>query len=404
MSSLGLIRWRALFFVAPLLLFSCFTAEDDTGDESDDGDVKGCRDDGECRLGRVCVDLTGDRDNFCETGEDCACAPPGTGGSGGSSSGGSSSGGASNGGNAGCTMDTQCSGTLVCVDSIRGDGDDFCEENEVCECRGAGTGGTSGTGNGGASSGGASSGGSATGGAATGGSSGGGSCGAYCARLLAAMCAATTEAACLGDCGELAAECPSETTALSACVANPANPVSCQAGQTVVDGCDSQIDDIGRCAACVPQATDTSCGTCSKTSCCDEFANYNLAPDVDAFYACASACTTTQCFDACVLASPVAGTAYSALAECQDDSCVEPCICGASTSDDACDTCYKSSCCTEYAAYVLSPNALEFENCALDCADDTCFEACVDQYPAAGASYLGWVACIDANCATDCAP
>ena len=402
------MRWRSLVLLVPLSFFGCFTAGDDGGDESDDGDVKGCRDDSECRLGRVCVDLTGDEDGFCEAGEDCECAQPGTGGSGGSSSGGSSNGGSSSGGSTRCRSDVECPSTSVCIDSLRGDGDDFCEVNEECECA-SGGGGTSGSSNGGSSNGGSSNGGSAnggsaTGGASTGGSSGAGSCGPYCTRLVAAMCAAVTETACLTDCNDLAADCPSQTTALSSCVANPMNAVTCQAGQTVVSGCDSQIDSLNRCSVCVPQTNDTTCGTCSKSSCCDEFANYNLAPDVDAFYECASACTTTQCFDACVLASPVAGTAFSALSECQDDSCAEPCICGASTSDDACDTCYKSSCCPEYANYVLAPNALEFENCAIDCTTNACLEECVDQYPEAGNSYIGWVACIDGNCATECAP
>jgi hypothetical protein len=73
------------------------------------------------------------------------------------------------GGDSSCTLDTDCDTNSVCIDSVRGDGDGFCEDGEVCTCArvsgggGGGTGGASGgTGGRGGSSG--SSGSSTTGG------------------------------------------------------------------------------------------------------------------------------------------------------------------------------------------------------------------------------------------------
>jgi hypothetical protein len=49
------------------------------------------------------------------------------------------------GGNSSCTNDDDCAGNNVCIDSVRGDGDGFCEGGEVCTCAGVGTGGMGGT-------------------------------------------------------------------------------------------------------------------------------------------------------------------------------------------------------------------------------------------------------------------
>jgi hypothetical protein len=80
-----------------------------------------------------------------------------------------------------CRVDTDCSGTDLCVDNLRGDGDTVCEDGETCSCASVGstggTGGASGSGgkggSGGATLGGSGGkGGTATGGTATGGTAG----------------------------------------------------------------------------------------------------------------------------------------------------------------------------------------------------------------------------------------
>jgi hypothetical protein len=360
----GSVRW--LLIVLPLAAFGCFTAGDDEdGGDGGDDDGGGCTTDTDCRGDRVCLDLDGNRDDICDEGERCACGEPGSIGTGGSSNGGSS--GSSNGGSS--------------------------------------TGGSS---TGGSSTGGSSTGGSSTGGSATGGSSMGGSggsptaCGPYCERLVAAMCAATTEASCLMQCGELADACPTQVSALSTCVATPTNSVSCMAGQTVVEGCDAQIEATDRCLVCAAEAADTTCQTCTKSSCCEPLGDYNLAPDAQTFFTCASPCTTAECFDACVAMYPVAGAAITELIDCQNGSCSEPCICEASADDTECQACNKTSCCSVFVDYSLASDVAEFEECAIPCTTQACLDGCIAQFPNAGAAYGPWSECLDTSCLDEC--
>jgi hypothetical protein len=216
------------------------------------------------------------------------------------------------------------------------------------------------------------------------------------------MCTATTQADCLTNCGEISADCPTQMTALSACVANPANSVMCVSGRVTITGCNMPLDAADRCLVCVPETADTGCDTCTKTTCCASLGDYNVAPDGAAFFTCASACTTDPCFDGCITMYPVAGHALLALAECQDSSCAEPCICEAAADDTACETCNNTSCCSSYVDYVQAPSSAEFETCATPCTTDACFDACASQYPVAGAAYFAWTDCLYRSCQDAC--
>ena len=365
------MRW--LLVVAPLFVFGCFTVGDDGGSDGGGDDApRGCTSNDDCRSGRLCIDRDGNLDDICDEGETCVCTTvtSGTGGSSGSSTGGSSTGGSSEGG------------------STTG---------------GTATGGSSegGSSEGGSATGGSTTGGNTTGGSSTGGSSGG-VCGPYCDRLVGAMCATVTETSCLASCNGISADCPTELEALSACVANPANSVMCVSGQVTVQGCDAPLEAADRCLVCVPETADTGCDTCTKTTCCDTLGDYNVAPDGAAFFTCASPCTTEACFDACVAMYPIAGNALVALAECQDGSCAEPCICEAAPDDTVCNACNKTSCCSSYVDYLQSTNFAEFDACALPCTTNACIDACTSQYPRAGAAYAVWSYCLYASCYDAC--
>ncbi len=166
----GRIVGRTAATLFALSLSACFGSSAEK-DDSDDDNRDGCRLDGECPRGRVCVDIDGNRNDICEGTETCACGTltPSTGGSGGgggtSGSGGTSSvGGDGVGANAGepavggstgvggsagtsgCTRDEECARATVCIDDVRGDGDGFCETGEECTCVSVGSGGTGGVG------------------------------------------------------------------------------------------------------------------------------------------------------------------------------------------------------------------------------------------------------------------
>jgi hypothetical protein len=389
MSSSSPIGARWSLIAVPLFLFQCFVACGDSGSsENDDDDSRsGCRVDMDCREGRVCLDLDGDHDQLCESGEECACGPAGSGdgggssgGTGGDTSGGSTTGGANDGGAGdGATGGSQTGGNAT---------------------GGNATGGNT---TGGNATGGNVTGGAGSGGAGTGGSAGAADCGAYCSRVVGAMCTTPTEAACLLECNALADDCPAEAPAVMACVADTRNAITCLSGSPVISGCNPQLDARDRCLICLPATGDGTCTACSKGSCCDEAGDYALAPDAVDFYDCASPCLDQACFDDCIADFPIAGAALIALVECENVACPEECICEVVTGDDPCTTCYKSSCCAETVDYSVASDVEEFEACANQCSSDPlCIEDCADSFPEAGSALRAWSDCVDQECLAEC--
>jgi hypothetical protein len=172
--------------------------------------------------------------------------------------------------------------------------------------------------------------------------------------------------------------------------------------QPVITGCDTPLGALGRCAVCLPATGDTTCDTCSKSDCCAEVGDYALAPDGQMLLSCVTACTTDACVDACLQSYPVAGAAIEELFDCQTASCAEPCMCEAATDDTTCDTCNKTSCCSEWVDYSLTPDVEGFVECASVCADQPCVDACVAQFPSAGAAYGTWSDCLYTSCYDEC--
>lgn len=119
------------------------------------------------------------------------------------------------------------------------------------------------------------------------------------------------------------------------------------------DGCDAESHAVSACTACVAYPTDNACDTCSINSCCSQRKDYAAAPDIDAFVDCtfAPGCTTKECFDGCVAASPKAGNAFLAMQACENKSCTADCVCGANASDGTCGACTKSKCCGDYGKF-----------------------------------------------------
>jgi hypothetical protein len=261
---------------------------------------------------------------------------------------------------------------------------------------------TGGNATGGNATGGRATGGAGMGGSSTGGSSGAGVCGPYCDRLVGAMCSSVTPTSCATECNSLAMDCPAEASAVRTCVANPANTISCVSGAPAISGCDDELDARDRCLICVPETGDGTCNACSKTTCCAELGDYGLASDGQSFYSCANACTTQACLDACISQFPVAGAAFGDLVDCQDTDCAEPCICEVTASDDACSTCYKRGCCPETVIYTTAPDIGAFEDCAVPCTSNDCINACIDQFPEAGAAFVAWSDCLYVDCNGEC--
>lgn len=108
---------------------------------------------------------------------------------------------------------------------------------------------------------------------------------------------------------------------------------TCAAASPIAGKADSAINDcqVTSCVdtcVCGPNADDSTCVACVKTSCCADFATYAAASDIGAFSTCTAACADTDaaCFDACVTAHPVAGAAYDNLiTNCVSTTCASSC-------------------------------------------------------------------------------
>jgi hypothetical protein len=274
---------------------------------------------------------------------------------------------------------------------------------------GTAQGGTPGTATGGTTS---TAGSKSTGGstAATGGSTAtGNNCQSACTKLKAANCGDLSQTDCSTACTGGTA-CVSESDAYYGCVA-ATGTVSCdtEAMSAQVAGCDTSARALDICATCLAgdPATESTCSTCSKASCCTQRKAYLSSSDVDGFYTCASAatCNTQACYDGCVAMYPNAAKNYDALDACESKSCVSTCLCGANTNDTACLACVKTSCCDDFGALVNSSDYAVFNKCLNGCAnaDQACFDGCVTASPVAGAAYdqLG-ANCLSTTCSAEC--
>jgi hypothetical protein len=123
-------------------------------------------------------------------------------------------------------------------------------------------------------------------------------------------------------------------------------------------------------------------------------------PDCEAFYDCATACTTTACQQQCQQTHSSGASTFFAIYECVCDNCPTECgnepmcakpACGFEFTDVTCGSCSDGSCCSEEQA----------------CADDTTCTTCVTTTsPPASCStnaiLAAWNQCLKSHCAIEC--
>jgi hypothetical protein len=85
------------------------------------------------------------------------------------------------------------------------------------------------------------------------------------------------------------------------------------------------------------------------------------------------------------------GTGGSGGAACLPDS-----------NDDACLTCTKSACCTEYKALPADSHFGDWVDCNTACSDVACQDGCQAQYPTAAQKFQNIRDCQNTNCAAAC--
>jgi hypothetical protein len=77
-------------------------------------------------------------------------------------------------------------------------------------------------------------------------------------------------------------------------------------------------------------------------------------------------------------------------------------VCRPASGDAACDACAKMSCCSQYAAFVTAPDIAGFDTCYQPCTTQACVDACVKQFPMAGAAYNAAASCAGSVCRDVC--
>lgn len=228
------------------------------------------------------------------------------------------------------------------------------------------------------------------------------SCHEACDVVAAKNCGDVVASTCQSSCSADEV-CPTELNAFFDCVSKTAT-VTCSGTNTLIAGCDTQDKAYTACASCEPEADDTMCGSCMKSSCCGELKSYNLASDSAGFVTCINPCTTQACFDTCVSSFPMAGAAYNAAVACQDKSCTKPCTCGAQASDQPCTACVKANCCDMLVEYSSTSDVAGFDACITPCTTQACIDACAVSFPTAGAAFNKLMTmCVSTTCAASCA-
>ncbi len=77
--------------------------------------------------------------------------------------------------------------------------------------------------------------------------------------------------------------------------------------------------------------------------------------------------------------------------------------CAPASEDTPCTSCIKTSCCEELEEYSSSADILGFNACVAECADATCVNDCIAEYPESGAAYDVLLACAEISCPDECA-
>lgn len=162
----------------------------------------------------------------------------------------------------------------------------------------------------------------------------------------------------------------------------------------------------------------TGIGACQ--SACDNFASLPCAGTDGGVTGCVSQCeadiassspcaTQAQTYFDCLSAAHLACDANGipnittvCVAESRAYNVCAACL--PASTDDACDTCSKSSCCAESKAYFGDPQLFDYSNCLSACSNLVCFNGCDGQYPSVLQNRQTYVNCQNTNCAAACGP
>ncbi len=119
-------------------------------------------------------------------------------------------------------------------------------------------------------------------------------------------------------------------------------------------------------------------------------------PEYDALLACVQSSGNLGCDDSGELFVGGCDASLSKALVCA--------ACIPSVSADSCEVCQAKNCCSQTKSYLAEPNAKALETCTDGCVggDDTCIQACIDQFPGAGAKAIDLFQCMSTSCGVEC--
>lgn len=225
---------------------------------------------------------------------------------------------------------------------------------------------------------------------------------------------------CLGDCPT-----GSDGNVASSCEASCPKPSGSAGGQTIADldacrngGAGAQCTACGGggdagseggactdtpllCQQCDPVQDENPCATCELSKCCDSYADCKGDPLCDAYALCMREdCPLSynykQCVEFCDAAHPGGFLPLSTRLACVSNLCYAEC------APSPCTDCLAEHCAIEDVACKTNEDCARLSLCTQDCDSDSCFDACLSQWPGGRADYEAWGDCGVRNCTDLC--
>jgi len=179
--------------------------------------------------------------------------------------------------------------------------------------------------------------------------------------------------------------------------------------------CEAVIPNLAPCGGVSMTSAAVDCNPCAEANCCDQLSASGESYDWYARRNCIAQCDDGDdaCIQACTEAYPNGLALDLWLTSCTQTSCAVECevdpapVCGNPYLGDpaeSCPVCVEANCCAEEQACWSSLACLQNGICSELCEGDaSCLAACDTEHAAGVALSDADDACVDTNCATECA-
>ena len=163
----------------------------------------------------------------------------------------------------------------------------------------------------------------------------------------------------------------------------------------------------GTCESVCAKALELACPNDTQQKCeADCQADYSAydAAGCSAYAASELGCLQTKATFHCGSNGEASVDSQQVLSVCKSEAtALAGCAaCVQEANDGACDTCLKTSCCSERKAAFSDPAVIDASLCAQACSDSACVSACLSKYPSAQSKITAMQSCESSKCSTAC--